>query len=406
MEVIMAVIKLNANTLHTLKCPHGKSRAEFCDSEVRGLYLLVSDKGQRTFFWRTKIDGKTTHRKIGRISEITLVDARAEVKRLKEQQALSAGQGNLSVDVINKASMTMSDLWQEYYPFAQSTIPRSSSRLEQLWRLRIKIRFSDVKLRDMNPRQIQNFLIDLRTKEHMSAATCDYHAALLKRLGNLAVRWGYLDVSFAKGIEMYHEENGVENILTDQQLRNLLEVLYTDSNRPVCQIALFLLSTGARLSEALKAKWSDIDEDRMLWVVPAANSKSKRARSIPLSDSALAVLKQVARKNADQYVFTNRKTGKPYVNIFRPWDRIRRKAGLGFLRCHDLRHNFASYCVNNGRSLYEVSRLLGHADTRTTIRYSHLNEKTLLEAANSISSKISDVMQMESKAVPAIETVN
>lgn len=402
----MAIIKLNASTLHTLKCPHGKSRAEFCDSEVRGLYLLVSDKGQRTFFWRTKIDGKTTHHKIGRISEVTLSDARAEVKRLKEEQALSAGQGNLSVDVINKASMTMNDLWDEYYPFAQSTIPRSVKRLEQLWRLRIQPRFGHVKLRDMNARQIQSFLMDLRNKEGLSAATCDYHGALLKRLSSCSVRWEYLEVGFAKNIQMFHEQNGVENILTDQQLRNLLEVLHTDSNRRVCQIALLLLSTGARLSEALKAKWSDIDEERKLWIVPAANSKSKRARSIPLSDSALDVLKQVERQNSDQYVFTNHKTGKPYVNIFRPWDRIRRKVGLGFLRCHDLRHNFASYCVNNGRSLYEVSKLLGHADTRTTIRYSHLNEKTLLEAANSISSKISEVMQMESKAVPAIEAVD
>lgn len=394
MEVIMAVIKLTASTLHTLKCPQGKSRAEFCDSDTRGLYLLVSDKGQRTFFWRTKIDGKTTHRKIGRVSEITLADARAEVNRLKEEQAFSAGKSNLSVDV-----MTMDDLWGEYYPFAQSTIPRSVKRLEQLWRLRIQPRFGHVKLRDMNARQIQSFMMDLRNKEKLSAATCDYHGALLKRLSSLSVRWEYLEVSFAKNIQLYHEQNGVENILTDQQLRNLLEVLHTDSNRPVCHIALFLLSTGARLSEALTARWSNIDEVKKLWIVPAANSKSKRARSIPLSDSALDVLKQVDRKDSDQYVFTNRKTGTRRKNIFRPWDRIRRKVGLGFLRCHDLRHNFASYCVNNGRSLYEVSKLLGHADTRTTIRYSHLNEKTLLEAANSISSKISDVMQMESKEV-------
>ncbi|MGJ8619770.1 MAG: tyrosine-type recombinase/integrase [Methylophilaceae bacterium] len=403
----MAVVKLMANTLHTLKCPQGKRRIEYCDSEEPGLYLLVSDKGQRTFFWRTKVDGKTTHHKIGRISDITLVDARAEVKRLKEEQALSAGQGNLSVDAINKASMTMNAFWEkEYYPFAQSTVPRSVKRLEQLWRLRIQPRFGHVKLRDMNSREIQSFLMDLRNKEKMSPATCDYHGALLKRLSTCSVRWEYLEVGFARNIQLFHEQNGVENILTDQQLRNLLEVLHTDSNRRVCQIALLLLSTGARLSEALKAKWSDIDVKRKLWIVPAENSKSKRTRSIPLSDSALDVLKQVERQNSDQYVFTNHKTGKPYINIFRPWDRIRRKVGLGFLRCHDLRHNFASYCVNNGRSLYEVSKLLGHADTRTTIRYSHLNEKTLLEASNSVSSKISDVMQMEPTAVPTVETVD
>lgn len=215
----------------------------------------------------------------------------------------------------------------------------------------------------------------------------------------MAVRWGYLDVNFANGIQLYHEFNGVENILTDEQLKTLLDVLYTDSNRPICQLALFLLSTGCRLSAALTARWSDINIANKLWIVPAANSKSKRQNSIPLSESALEVLKQIARKESDVYVFTNRKTGTRFKNTFKPWDRIRNKAGVPFLRSHDLRHSFATYCVNNGRSLYEVSKLLSHADTRTTQRYAHLNEKTLLEAANSVTSKISAVMQMKPKEV-------
>jgi integrase len=400
----MAIIKLTPSNLSSLQCPTGKLRVEYCDFDASGLYLLVTDTGQRTFYWRTKVDGKTKHLKIGRISEITLADARAEVKRLKEQQALSAKQGNLSTDVLKVEAMTLNDLWDEYYPFAQSTVPRSVKRLEQLWRLRIMPRFGAVRLRDIQLRQIQTFMMDLR-KEGLSAASTDYHAALLRRMGNMAVRWGYLDVNFAKGIQLYHEFNGVENILTDEQLKNLLEVLYTDSNRPICQLALFLLSTGCRLSAALTARWSDINEANKLWIMPAANSKNKRQNSIPLSDSALEVLKQIDRKESDVYVFTNHKTGTRFKNTFKPWDRIRNKAGVPFLRSHDLRHSFATYCVNNGRSLYEVSKLLSHADTRTTQRYAHLNEKTLLEAANSVTSKISAVMQMKPKEVPTVAAV-
>ena len=397
----MAVIKLNASSLATLKCPAGKRRVEFCDTDTPGLYLLVSDTGQRTFYWRSKVVGKTTHVQIGRISDITLADARAAVRRLKEQQSSAAKQGNLSLDVLRIEAMTLNDLWDEYYPFAQSTVPRSVKRLEQLWRLRIQPRFGHMRLREINLRQIQTFMMDLR-KEGLSAATADYHAALLRRMGNMSVRWGYLDVNFAKGIQLYHEFNGVENILTDEQLRTLLEVLHTDRNRPICQIVLFLLSTGCRLSEALTARWSNINEANKFWIIPAVNSKSKRQRSIPLSDSALEILKQIDKQESDIYVFTNRKTGTRFKNIFRPWNRIRNSAGVPFFRAHDARHGFASCCVQNGRSLYEVSKLLGHADTRTTQRYAHLNEKTLLEAANSITSKISAVMQMKLKEVPTV----
>lgn len=400
----MAIIKLTPSNLTSLQCPSGKLRIEYCDFDASGLYLLVTDAGQRTFYWRTKVNGKTKHLKIGRISDITLADARSEVKRLKEQQALSAKQGNLSTDMLKVESMTLSDLWDEYYPFAQSTVPRSVKRLEQLWRIRIMPRFGSMRLRDIKLRQIQTFMMDLRN-EGLSASSTDYHAALLRRMGNMAVRWGYLDVNFAKGIQLYHEFNGVENILTDEQLKTLLEVLHSDSNRPICQLVLFLLSTGCRLSEALTARWANVNEVNKFWTIPAANSKSKRQRSIPLSDSALEILKQIDKKDSDVYVFTNRKTDTRFKNIFRPWDRIRNKAGVPFLRCHDMRHGFASYCVQNGRSLYEVSKLLGHADTRTTQRYAHLNEKSLLEAANSVTSKLSAVMQINPKEVPSVVEV-
>ena len=275
----MAVIKLTPSNLTSLKCPAGKQRVEYCDTDAgtdaRGLYLLVTDSGLRTFYWRTKLDGKTKHIRIGSITEITLADARAEVRRLKVEQATSTKQGNLSTEGVRIESMTMNDLWDEYYPFAQSTVPRSIKRLEQLWRLRIKPRFSNVKLRDMNVRQLQTFMMDLR-KEGLSAATADYHGALLRRMGNMAVRWGLIDVNFAKGLQLYHEFNGVENIPTDEQLKTLLEVLHTDSNRPICQLALFLLSTGLRLSAALGARWSDINIANKQMILPAATAKSKR----------------------------------------------------------------------------------------------------------------------------------
>jgi site-specific recombinase XerD len=52
------------------------------------------------------------------------------------------------------------------------------------------------------------------------------------------------------------------------------------------------------------------------------------------------------------------------------------------VRIHDLRHSFASFLVNAGRSLYEVQRILGHTQIKTTQRYSHLSQDSLIAAAN------------------------
>jgi site-specific recombinase XerD len=51
---------------------------------------------------------------------------------------------------------------------------------------------------------------------------------------------------------------------------------------------------------------------------------------------------------------------------------------------HDLRHSFASFLVNSGRSLYEVQSILGHAQLVTTQRYAHLSQATLLDATDAV----------------------
>ncbi len=52
------------------------------------------------------------------------------------------------------------------------------------------------------------------------------------------------------------------------------------------------------------------------------------------------------------------------------------------LRIHDLRHSFASFLINAGESLYTVQKILGHTQVKTTQRYSHLSQESLLHAAN------------------------
>ncbi len=64
---------------------------------------------------------------------------------------------------------------------------------------------------------------------------------------------------------------------------------------------------------------------------------------------------------------------------------------------HDLRHSFASFMVNAGRSLYEVQKILGHTQIKTTQRYAHLSQDSLLSAANVVSQLVPLAMVMPSR---------
>ena len=115
-------------------------------------------------------------------------------------------------------------------------------------------------------------------------------------------------------------------------------------------------------------------------------------RSVPLNDSALSLISHLNTENEFDFLFVNRVTGQPYTNIHKAWGKIRDEAGLPQLRIHDLRHQYASFLVNSGRTLYEVQQILGHSTSKVTERYSHLSSATLQAAANSASVMINAAM--------------
>lgn len=284
-----------------------------------------------------------------------------------------------------KEVLTFSDFFENHYlPYVKPR-KRSWIRDEQLYRLRIKDVFGNKRLNQITRQQIQSFHTALLA-EGLSPASCDHHIKVIKHSFNLAIDWGLLtDKNPAARVPLFNRDNKVEHYLDEHQLEKLLTVLRNDENRTVCQIALFLLSTGARLNEALQARWDQIDRQSRVWRIPATNSKSKRIRSVPLNDSALAILKQLDTEGKFDCLFVNLETENAYTTIYKVWLRLRKEAGVPHLRIHDLRHQYASFLVNSGRTLFEVQQILGHSDPKVTQRYSHLSSKSLQDAANSAS---------------------
>lgn len=254
-------------------------------------------------------------------------------------------------------------------------------------------------------KQLIDFHLSLKD-EGLAGATCDHFVKLTRSMYNLAIQWGVISDNPASKIALFNEPNQVEHYLTDEQLRTLLVVLQTDENRMVSNIALFLLSTGARLSEALNAKWDQIDLQHRTWKIPALNSKSKRVRSVPLNDSLFEVLNaiQPCGELRTGYLFTNPRTNDRVKTVHRAWYKIRDKAGVPFLRIHDLRHMYASFLVNAGRSLYEVQQVLGHSSPQVTQRYAHLSTETLQAAATAASDRI--LAASPKRPLPALKLVS
>ena len=91
------------------------------------------------------------------------------------------------------------------------------------------------------------------------------------------------------------------------------------------------------------------------------------------------------KAQADQqeiYVFPGKFPGRPLEDIKNFWQEVTALADLESIRIHDLRHTFASHLVSSGVSLPIVGKLLGHTQAETTLRYAHLADDPLREAAS------------------------
>lgn len=177
-------------------------------------------------------------------------------------------------------------------------------------------------------------------------------------------------------------------------LRNLedcgqIKSAYADALR-------LLLLTGARKTEIAHLKWSEVSLERNRLELPADRTKAggkNGKRNILLMPAASAILEARLRNigstfNQADYVFPSAKFSGPVVGLRKIHMKVCAEAGLAGLRVHDLRHTFASIAISDGQSMLVVSKLLGHANLRSTERYVHLEADPLRNAVQSIGERI------------------
>ena len=302
-------------------------------------------------------------------------------------------------DANNKRAVpTLTEFMEEQYiPYQKERI-RGWERQRDLFRNHLKPVYGNKRLDKVSLHSVQQFLTSLRNKGY-AASTCNHPIRVIRHAMALAHKWGIIETNQLASLSLLREENQVNNIMTDSELKRLVHVLKTDKNKMVGSVCLFLLSTGCRVNESLAARWEHFDLDRRNWTIPAEHSKSRKIRSIPLNDQAVSILENLGTRGKYDHPFIGRR-GKPLTTIHKVWTRLRRDAGLPHLRLHDLRHQYASFLINQGRTLFEIQQILGHSDPSVTMRYAHLSTMSLQAAADSASDAINGAMRESPQVGP------
>jgi integrase len=323
--------------------------------------------------------------KIGRLNQITAPKARTQAKAMDK---LRKAGGDVRVEFSPKPNtLTFGDFAErDYLPQVCAQNRSWQSTCSQV-RRHLLPRIGCVPINRLTPADILVVQTQSRAAG-LSVGTVNRLLIHLRTIFNAAIQAGHLPEGSnpAQRVRPLKGAQHRERYLTPNEVQRLFAALEHSRSPQLANIVRLLIYTGARKREILDARWEHVDLHQRVLTVPV--SKSGRPRHICLSDAAVDIFNGLDRSADIAWVFPNPKTGKPLANLHNAWDNARRRAGLGDVRLHDLRHSFASFLVNAGHSLYEVQTLLGHQSPRMTMRYAHLSPQSLIRAANSVSQSL------------------
>jgi integrase len=371
------------------------------DTALPGFGIRVKPSNVKSYVvqYRNRKSGASRRKTIGQHGPLLTFHKAKERARIILADALKGNDPVADHRAVRDAP-TMRELAADY--LEQHAVPKKRARSIENDRSMIDRiilpRLGSKKVAAVQSREIQSLHIAFKKTPYQANRLL----SLLSKMLSLAAKWGWRTDNPVKGIERFHEERR-ERWLSDRELSQLLAALLAHPNQRAANAVRFQILTGARIGEVLKARWSDIDLNRGVWIKPSHHTKQKRTEHIPLSGPTLSLLSEM-RKVADpteENVFPGNASGRPLQDIKKFWKGVTARAGIADYRLHDNRHTHASHLVSSGLSLEIVGRLLGHTNPTTTKRYSHIADSPLRAATETFGAKVDSLhKRLEAEIVP------
>jgi integrase/recombinase XerD len=209
-----------------------------------------------------------------------------------------------------------------------------------------------------------------------------------------SVKMGYYALRFLF-VNVYHKEWAKEYLPTPKVAKTLPLVLGQDEVFDVLgaiknfkhrTAIMFIYSTGARVSECVNIRLTDIDSKRMQ--VNIQEGKGLKQRKVPLSPILLKTLRRYYKKHKPQYYLFEGAGGKGTHIGVSAIREICRKARYKTPHInkrytpHTFRHTYATHLLEQGTNLLVIQRLMGHSNLGNTLKYLHVQKLALDQVVN------------------------
>jgi integrase len=304
------------------------------------------------------------------------------------------------------------DVWLAEIKGFDGTRPRTLTLYKGLAERYVKPVIGRVRLDKLSPAHVQRLVTETRKSRTArgtppSASTLRHVYKLVRNALGDAYRMELVTRNVATQVKAPPLNNNRRAGLDLAEAKRLLDVVEGERLEALYVLAL---TTGLRRGELLALRWDDIDiASRQLHVRRAMQRVNGRLQTVEpktTSSRRTVVLPRLAvrhlldhkkrqdterRARGDTWrehglVFAST-IGTPIEprNVNRRWDELRRKAGLDWLRLHDLRHGCATFLLAQGVPARAIMEVLGHAEIGVTMNtYAHVLPVLRQEAADAI----------------------
>ena len=237
------------------------------------------------------------------------------------------------------------------------------------------------KIKDITKDDLQkivNTMIEQKYKPKTLHAIKD----LFSPMFNYGIEIGIVDRNITKGLTFPKFDPNRYFEIEEDKAKALYKAILNLPDNQYRAMFLFLLR-GRRAGEVLSLDWKNIDLVNKKYTIVDSQSKIRKTLSFILDDELFEAIECLEDKK-EGLVFYNKKTLKKYAKFpAAPWKRLKEKCEITDMKLHDFRHLLGFTLVNNGVSLENISRALGHSKISTTQQYSNQKEKMASEAIDS-----------------------
>ncbi|SFH52632.1 Site-specific recombinase XerD [Palleronia marisminoris] len=372
----MASHRLNFTKAALSKAPAAnKGRKDYYyDEREQGLVLAVSSGGAKTFYLYKRIQGRPERVLLGRFPDISIENARKAAQKAKGE--IASGKNPQEDKRAIRDEMTFGALFTEYME-KYSKVHKRSWKYDQREVTKFLSHWFTRKISTITKSEVER--LHAKTGKENGLYQANRLLERVRSIFNKAIDWGWDGANPATGIKKFKEQSR-DRFLQPDELPRFFEALAREPNEAARDFFLISLLTGARKSNTLAMRWSEINFDAATWRIEL--TKNGEPQTIHLPQQALDILKERKLRSDSPWVFPGRGAKGYLADPKKAWLRILAEAGIDNLRIHDLRRTLGSYQAATGANGYIIGKSLGHRSQQSTAIYARLNLDPVRDSVN------------------------